>query len=42
MFDAEREQRISILKAQGKANQDEMAEFSVKFYYTNQVLKLSR
>ena len=37
IFDAAKSERIAGLQDLGKNNQDEMSEFSVKFYYTNQV-----
>ena len=37
IFDAAKSERIAELQALGSNNQDEMSEFSVKFYYTNQV-----
>ena len=30
-------ERISMLAEKGKRDGDEMAEYSIKFYYTNQV-----
>ena len=32
-------ERISQLVEKGKRDSDEMAEYSIKFYYTNQVTK---
>ena len=37
MFDAEATARQSLLRSYAQERQEEMAEFSIKFYYTNQV-----
>ena len=37
VIDEEKADRMAYLQNLGKSNQEEIAEYSLKFYYTNQV-----